>query len=203
MKNSFEQINSEILSTNQKIVEILKNLGSDNIKNHILLECCINPYYGKTFDLSDPLVYDCTRLVEKLLRRLNSNMEPTNGDHSDDICTDTGFKSDTKTSSFNINPMKDTNNTHVGNISGVSSQSCILKEGSLRVVITDPFFWKCHYFYIPLNVWSTWKLSGCRNKDGKIKNGSIPYTYNRQTGLIAKLEPHRVGGPIELANCNY
>lgn len=201
MKNSFHQLNSELISIKQIMAKTVKGLTSEEIKNYLLLRDVINPYYGKTFDLSDPLVFNCTRLIEQTLRVLNKKMEPSDGIHSDDIYN--GFKSDTKTSSFSITPLKGTNNTHQGVISSVRSRNGILKDGSLRVVITDPFLWKCHYFYIPQKVWLTWKLSGRKkNVDGKIQEGSIPYTYNRQTGLIAKLEPHRVGSPIELANRN-
>ena len=187
----------------QKVNKLVPKIDGKKFKKIQILECIVVPYYkGSQFaDLLDPEQYDETYLVEKMIRQYNPNLKKTNGKHSDDICKVARTKSDTKTSSFSKNHMKGFPNSHQGHITGVRSRSGKLKDGALRVVITDPFSLTPHYFYLPKKVWRKWKIQGGgKNSSGQQPEGSISYTYNRKTGLIRKLEPYRVNSFMELAN---
>jgi hypothetical protein len=186
-----------------KIKELVPQIDGKKFKKIQILECIVAPYYkgSRVFDMSDPEQYDETYLVEKMMRLYNLNLKKTEGKHSDDICKVTGTMSDTKTSSFNKNHVKARPNSHTGSVAGVRSRGGKLKNGALRVVITNPFSSTPDYFYLPKNVWRKWPIQGPKNSSGRGQpEGWISYNYNSKTGRIPKFEKYRVGSFAELAN---
>ena len=182
--------------------EFVKNLDANEIKTILICKDVGIPYCPELkINLDHAWAFYAPGIAERAILNCNSDLEKTDEDHSDEICKVTGIKSDTKTSSFSNNHMKGYPNSHQGHITGVRSQHGELKDGALRVMVTDQFLMKCHYFYLPKNVWQNWKIQGSgKNSSGAQPAGSISYTYNRKTGTIAKLEPYRVNSFIELAN---
>jgi len=182
--------------------EFVKNLSDKEIKTILICKDIGIPFCPELkINMNFPRALDVPGIAEQAIRNCNTDLEETEGEHSDDICKVTGIKSDTKTSSFSKNHMKGFPNSHRGHISNVRSCHGKLKDGALRVMVTDQFRMKCHYFYIPKNVWQKWTIKGSgKNSSGAQPSGSISYTYNRETGTIAKLEPYRVDSFRELAN---
>lgn len=187
----------------QKINESIMKLNNKVFKKYQILKCVVIPHIkDQSYDLNDPQQYDETYLAEKAMRACNRNLKETKGEHSDDICILTGEKSDTKTSSFNKIPLTGPS-SHQGQITGVRSPYGKLKDGALRVIITDPFRSTPHYFYLPKKAWQKMTIAGSgKNNSDPQSSGSISYTYNRKTGLIRKLEQYRVNSFMELANKN-
>ena len=182
--------------------EFVKNLSENEIKTILICKDIGIPYCPELkINMNNAWAFYGPGIAEQAILNGNTNLKKTKDEHSDEICKVTGMKSDTKTASFSKNHMKGQPNSYRGHITNVRSCHGKFKDGALRVIVTDQFLMKCHYFYLPKNVWQKWKIQGSgKNSSGAQPAGSIPYTYNRETGTIAKLEQYRVNSFLELAN---
>lgn len=131
----------------------------------------------RKFGLECPEHFNIARLVEESFAAIGP-YDFVDGDHHD-------FSdfSDSKTASIRLNPVKAGHNTHVGEISGVSTAGGGQKVGDLRCPIYNPHKpgGELRYFYLPRKFWLNHITIHPSSGIGKIM-----YSYNRNTDDIAK-----------------
>ena len=138
-----------------------------------------NPTMTEAF-IGNAIDLNVTRLVEVTMAEVGK-FKFVDGSHKD---FDDG--TECKTAVIRETTPKKSPGTHVVQITNVCSrQSGELKSGDIRVVIYNPFLDRCEYFYIP---------NEALDDDIKVSksNGHVSVSYNRSTGIIAKLEKYRV-----------
>jgi hypothetical protein len=81
-----------------------------------------------------------------------------------------------------------------GEISGVSTSAGVLKLGSLRCIIYNPFTNKLMYYYLPKTVWSEWVCVHPTTKKGKIR-----FNYNIEKNCIPRFKGYECSSFKELA----
>lgn len=152
------------------LTEIVAPYNKRFRKNPLMVEAFI----GNAIDLN------VTRLVEVTMAEV-AKIKFIDGSHKD-------FNDGTecKTAVIREATPKKSPGIHRIQITNVRSrQSGELKSGDIRVVLYNPFLDRCEYFYIP---------NEALDNDIKVSksNCHVAVSYNRSSGLIAKLEKYRV-----------
>lgn len=142
-------------------------------KHNILLRM-IGRKYSNMFNV-ELMIEDCLASV--------GGYNVTNKHHSDfdDIAL-----SDSKTCSIY--------KSAYGEISGVATSAGVLKSGSLRCIIYNPFTNKLMYYYLPKDVWKKWVCVHPTTKKGRIR-----FNYNIEKNIIPKFKGYECSSFKELA----
>jgi hypothetical protein len=110
---------------------------------------------------------NCEGLIESTIRILGK-FKYCNIKYGQDLSD----KSDIKTASIGLTPLKPNCNTYRASISGVCSNNGTFKSGALRVIYWNPHYEKGHFIYIPFKAWKEKSIS---------KHGAISAAYNLLT----------------------
>lgn len=142
----------------------------------------------KQWALESPEDFNVERLVEQSFAAVG----PYNFIDSAHCDFDDG--TDSKTASIRLNPKTAGGNSHVGEISGVTTAGGSLKLGALRTIIYNPHINKLMYYFLPRDLWENnityHPTSGV---------GKIVYSYHRPTDYIAKFDGYQCSSFEELA----
>ena len=133
-------------------------------------------------------IFNIERLVEETLAQLGG-YNFIDASHKD---FDDKDNSDSKTCS--IYTFKKTGCTFKGIIGAVSSNTGVLKEGSLRVSIFNPITDSIMFYYLPKSVWQYMIY-----KTPTAKSYIIEFHYNSTVDYIKKFDGYKVQSIVELA----